>query len=108
MQEISALAIRILERGPNYNPVMRIGAFPGLQMKKLPWKAPRAELIPAKASFPQRAGQSRPRPEVSSPLLPSQEGLSGGQKRRRVRFGHLTLLWELASQLPDPGVASHP
>ena len=45
---------------------VRIGAKPSTT-QKLPWVRSRAELIPAKVRCPQRAGQSRPRPDVSFP-----------------------------------------
>lgn len=50
------------------NRVMRIGASSRGQSKKLPWKCTRAEFDPAKCLFPQRAGQSRLRPDG---VLPS-------------------------------------
>jgi len=54
--------------------VMRIGAFTLGRHKKLPWNeaigAESATRLPDKVRVPQRAGQSRLRPEVSSPLLP--------------------------------------
>ncbi len=68
--------------------------------KKLPWKSPRTEFTPVKGLFPQRAGQSRPRPEGVHPsfarILNRGEtfrGLLG----RRVPKRHLTVLVELAS-----------
>lgn len=50
------------------NRVMRIGAFSWVRLKKLSWKCLRSEFDPEKGLFPQRAGQSRPRPEG---VLPS-------------------------------------
>lgn len=53
------------------NRVMRIGAYSWGKPKKLPWKSLRTEFDPVKGLFPQRAGQSRPRPDVFFPSFAS-------------------------------------
>lgn len=97
------------------NRVMRIGAFSWGEPKKLPWKSLRTELIPVKGLFPQRAGQSRPRPDGVHPSfaqIRNRVGTFRGLLGRRVPKRHLTDLVELASyarprcgEPPERGIA---
>ena len=83
--------------------VMRIGAFP-IYRKKLPWNKTACRVHSGEGRVPQRAGQSRPRPEGAHPSLslPDTGEFPGAGMATRSNQASHPIKWSWHLNCPPP------